>query len=134
MKDGHVNRPEPGKRPYHTIIPAMLGDDEGFLGCLGVVGGFMQPQGQFQVIRNIFDRGMSPHEAVDAPRFRFTSGRSVAFEEGYDPRIVSHLARRGHDVAELVRFEAGGGQIVLRSGTGFTGASDPRKDGEAATG
>ena len=134
MEEGHVNRPEPGKRPYHTTIPAMLGDDRGLLGCLGVVGGFMQPQGQFQIMRNILDRGMSPDEAVAAPRFRFTSGRSVAFEANYDARTVSELARRGHDVAELGRFEAGGGQIVLRSRGGFIGASDPRKDGEVAAG
>ncbi len=131
MDEDHVNRPEPGKRPYHTIIPAMLGDDRGFFGCLGVVGGFMQPQGQFQVIRNLFDRGMSPTAAVTAPRFRFTSGRSVAFEPAYDQRVMEALGTRGHEVSELKRFEAGGAQMVLRSEGGFVGASDPRKDGIA---
>ena len=132
MEDGHVNRPEPGKRPYHTIIPAMLGDDGGFLGCLGVVGGFMQPQGQFQVLRNVLERGMDPQNAVAAPRFRFTAGRSVALEPDYDAGIRSALERRGHEVSHLGRFEAGGGQLVLRTPEGFIGGSDPRRDGEAA--
>ena len=91
----------------------------------------MQPQGQFQVIRNLFDRGMSPTAAVAAPRFRFTAGRSVAFEPAYDQRVVEALGNRGHELSELNRFEAGGAQIVLRADDGFVGASDPRKDGIA---
>jgi gamma-glutamyltranspeptidase/glutathione hydrolase len=129
MEEGHVNAPEPGKRPYHTIIPAMLGDSRGFLACVGVVGGFMQPQGQFQLIRNVLDREMSIAEAVSAPRFRFIEGTEVAFESTYDQRIVSALAGRGHDTSELSRFQAGGAQIVMRTENGFAGASDPRKDG-----
>jgi gamma-glutamyltranspeptidase / glutathione hydrolase len=129
MEEGHVNRPEPRKRPYHTIIPAMLGDARGFLGCLGVVGGFMQPQGQFQLIRNIVDREMPIAEAVAAPRFRVITGNKVAFEAAYDKGIVSGLLDRGHDVSELSRFEAGGAQMVMRMDNGFAGASDPRKDG-----
>lgn len=132
MKEGHANRPEPGKRPYHTIIPAMLGDDNGFLGCLGVVGGFMQPQGQFQILRNVLDRSMDPQEAVAAPRFRFTAGRSVSLEPAYAADIRSALERRGHEVSDLGRFEAGGGQVILRTSEGFIGGSDPRKDGKAA--
>ncbi len=131
LKEGDVNVPEPGKRPYHTIIPAMLGDSKGCLGCLGVVGAFMQPQGQFQIIRNLFDREMKLDDAVSAPRFRSISGITVGFEASYDPGIVSALADRGHDVARLGRFEAGGAQVVMRTEEGFAGASDPRKDGYA---
>lgn len=134
MDAGHVNRPEPGKRPYHTIIPAMLGNDAGFLGCLGVVGGFMQPQGQFQIIRNLFDRGMSARDAMNAPRFRYVAGKKVSFESGFDEAVVAALEHRGHEVSELSRFEAGGGQLILRTEEGFVGASDPRKDGMASAG
>lgn len=129
LDDRHPNRPEPGKRPYHTIMPAMLARDGAFVGCLGVVGGFMQPQGQMQVIREVFDRGLSPQAAVDAPRFRVLGGVTVAFEPGFDPDVVNALADRGHQTAELSAFEAGGAQLVLSDGDGFAGASDGRKDG-----
>lgn len=132
LDDTHPNRPEPGKVPYHTIIPAMLGRDSSFFGCLGVVGGFMQPQGQFQIVRGLVDRELDPQAALDAPRFRVLGGRKVAFEPGYDEGTVAELASRGHEVSELRRFEAGGAQLVVRGGDGFLGASDRRKDGLAA--
>lgn len=132
LDDTHPNRPEPGKRPYHTIIPAILGDSDGFLGCLGVVGGFMQPQGQFQILRSLLDRGLDPQAALDAPRFRVMAGRQVAFEDAYDRSVLAQLADRGHEITKLARFEAGGAQLVLHRDGRFLGASDPRKDGTAA--
>jgi gamma-glutamyltranspeptidase/glutathione hydrolase len=129
LRDGHPNRPEGGKRPYHTIIPAMLGDDAGFRGCLGVVGGFMQPQGQLQILRNVVDRGMSAQEAVDAPRLRVLGGRKVGIEEGFDPASAAELERRGHLLHPLPRFECGGAQMILRDNGGLDGGSDRRKDG-----
>jgi gamma-glutamyltranspeptidase/glutathione hydrolase len=110
----------------------MLGDDRGFLACVGVVGGLMQPQGHFQVIRDIFDRHMSVADAVAAPRFRLGGGLEVAFEAGYNSAIVDALIEHGHEASVLDRFEAGGAQIVMRFDTGFVGASDPRRDGFAA--
>jgi gamma-glutamyltranspeptidase/glutathione hydrolase len=127
----HPNSAAPGKRPYHTIIPAMVGDDSGFAGCLGVVGGFQQPQGQVQIIRNVLDRGMSPQEAIAAPRWRFTGGLDVAFEPSFDRAVVDGLKARGHRVSELGRFEAGGAQMIVRRGDALVGGSDPRKDGVA---
>lgn len=129
LRDGHPNRPEGGKRPYHTIIPAMLGDGTGFRGCLGVVGGFMQPQGQLQILRNVIDRGMTAQQAVDAPRFRVMQGRTIGLEAGFDDVSAAELARRGHLFTELPRFECGGAQMILRTDTGLTGGSDRRKDG-----
>jgi gamma-glutamyltranspeptidase/glutathione hydrolase len=131
---GHPNRVAPGKRPYHTIIPAMLGRGDALLGCLGVVGGFMQPQGQMQILRHLLDHGMGLQAAVDAPRTRFTGGRGVALEPGYDRGIAAELARRGHQLAELDRSSAGGAQAILRDGDVLRGASDPRKDGVALAG
>lgn len=125
----HPNCVSPGKRPYHTIIPALLGRNGEFHGCLGVVGGFMQPQGQLQIIRRLVDDGASPQEAIDAPRWRYIKGRTVAFESGYDRGTVAALERKGHDIVELRRFEAGGAQLIVRAEEGVTGASDPRKDG-----
>ncbi len=129
LRDGHPNRPEGGKRPYHTIIPAMLGDRTGFRGCLGIVGGFMQPQGQLQILRNVFDRGMSAQQAIDAPRLRVMPGRTVGLEAGFDDVTAAELAQRGHELTALPRFECGGAQMILRTDTGLEGGSDRRKDG-----
>jgi gamma-glutamyltranspeptidase/glutathione hydrolase len=128
---GHPNRPAPGKRPYHTIIPAMLGRENRFMGCLGVVGGFMQPQGQMQILRHLLDHGMDAAAAVDAPRVRVLDGRRVGVEPGYDDALAADLVRRGHDVTPLTPFLAGGAQLIVRDEAGLHGASDPRKDGRA---
>ena len=129
LREGHPNRPEGGKRPYHTIIPAMLGDGVDFKGCLGVVGGFMQPQGQLQILRNVFDRGMSAQQAVDAPRLRVVGGRTIGLEEGFDKASSAELATRGHHIKILPRFDYGGAQMILRTDDGLDGGSDQRKDG-----
>lgn len=129
LDDEHPNRPAEGKRPYHTIIPAMIGDRSGFRGCLGVVGGFMQPQGQMQIIRHLIDGGLDPQAALDAPRWRVIEDRKVSFEATFDRAIVHALASKGHEIGELQRFEAGGAQMIWRDEKGLSGATDPRKDG-----
>ncbi len=131
LRDGHPNAPAPGKRPYHTIIPSMLSRDGAFVGCMGVVGGYMQPQGQVQVLRNLTDRRMTAQEACDAPRFRVYRGREVALEDGYAPTTREGLAARGHDLPPLHPHERGGAQLVLRTDDGYVGGSDHRKDGVA---
>jgi gamma-glutamyltranspeptidase/glutathione hydrolase len=133
LRDGHPNRPEGGKRPYHTIIPAMLGDGGRFLGCLGIVGGFMQPQGQLQILRNLIDRGMSPQEAVDAARFRVLGDGVLGLEPEYDPEIAGDLSARGHRLTALPRFDYGGAQVIMRTVDGLEGGSDRRKDGHVGT-
>jgi gamma-glutamyltranspeptidase/glutathione hydrolase len=129
LERGHPNQLAPGKRPYHTIIPALLGRDGSFAGCLGVVGGFMQPQGQMQILRHLLDHDMSATEALKAPRVRFLDGRSVGAEPGFDEAVLAELGRRGHEVSTLASFGAGGAQLILRDGDNLDGASDPRKDG-----
>jgi gamma-glutamyltranspeptidase/glutathione hydrolase len=129
MEDGHPNRPAPRKRPLHTILPAMLERDGGFAGCLGVVGGYMQPQGQAQILRNLLDRGMGPQAALDAPRFRVYRGRRLAIEPSYPADLAQALASLGHQLETLPRRESGGAQLILKTPDGLTGASDARKDG-----
>jgi gamma-glutamyltranspeptidase/glutathione hydrolase len=128
---GHPNSPESGKRPFHTIIPAMLGSRGRLRGVLGVVGGPMQPQGHFQVLRNLLDREMDPQAAVAEPRFRVGPGMQASFESTYDQQVVDLLRARGHVPSELTRFEAGGAQLILVQDEGFVAGSDPRKDGIA---
>ena len=129
LDPAHPNHPAPGKRPYHTIIPALLSRDGAFAGCLGVVGGFMQPQGHLQVLRNVVERGMTPQQAVDAPRFRLHGGNHVAYEEGADPALLAALAARGHHLTTAHPDTVGGAQLILRDGDALVGGSDRRKDG-----
>ncbi|MDX6715495.1 MAG: gamma-glutamyltranspeptidase / glutathione hydrolase [Baekduia sp.] len=133
LDDGHPNRLEPGKRPYHTIVPAMLARDGSFAGCLGVVGGFMQPQGQMQIVRHLVDHDLDIAGAVAHPRIRYLDGCDIGAEPGYDPAVLDELRRRGHRVRELSNFGAGGAQAIVRDGDRLHAASDPRKDGSAQT-
>jgi len=128
----HPNCIAPGKRPYHTIIPALLFRGEEFLASLGVMGGFMQPQGQVQVISNLLDYGMGVQEALDAPRFRWLGGNTVAFESGLAHQSRLALEKLGHVIkTNTDPLTMGGGQIIrLDPDTGvLQGGSDPRKDG-----
>lgn len=134
FQEGHPNCIEPHKRPYHTIIPAMvLRGDELFL-TFGVMGGFMQPQGQVQVLLNIIAFGMDVQTALDAPRFRYIRGVEIAVEPAISPRVRRGLAERGHRLVDLddpCRQQFGGGQVIMvhpRTKALIAG-SDPRKDG-----
>ncbi|MFP3951773.1 MAG: gamma-glutamyltransferase [Candidatus Bathyarchaeia archaeon] len=135
----HPNRLEPGKRPYHTIIPGMAVMDNELYGPFGVMGGFMQPQGHVQVITKLVDFKMNPQEALDSPRFCIvdgTSGGKVALEEGIPVETMSSLAMMGHEVIPTsgnARGRFGRGQIIHRNpDTGvLTAGSDPRADGMA---
>lgn len=129
LEDGHPNRPAPGKRPLHTILPAMLERGGRFAGCLGVVGGYMQPQGQVQILRNLVDRGMSPQDALDAPRFRVYKHRRLALEADYPEGMAGGLRAVGHELEALPRRESGGAQLIMLTDEGLVGASDRRKDG-----
>ena len=131
MEKGHPNRPAPRKRSYHTIMPTILGNKGSCIGCLGVVGGFMQPQGQFQILRDLFIRGNDLFSAVSAPRFRVLGGLHLGLEPRFDPQVALGLEQLGHQVTTLDRFDAGGAQVILRDGHQLLGASDPRKDGIA---
>jgi gamma-glutamyltranspeptidase/glutathione hydrolase len=130
LQEGHPNRLAPGKRPFHTLIPGFVTKDDEPLMAFGVMGGSMQPQGHVQVILNHLVFGMDLQEAVDAPRFRHTSGTTVALESPIPDEVRRALSALGHDVGETGTF--GGAQVVMRLSRGWAAASDPRKDGMAA--
>ena len=122
---------EPGRRPYHTIIPAMLLRDGALLGPFGVMGGFIQAQAHMQLVSAIVDDGLDPQAALDRPRFR-VDGDAVRLEEGLWERDAD-LERLGYrTVRETDTFGFGGGQAILVQGDALVGGSDPRKDGYAA--
>ena len=132
----HPNRIEPGKRPFHTIIPAMVFKDKKLLMSFGVMGGGIQPQGHVQVLVNIIDLGMVLQQALDAPRYRCTNGRSVLFEDEIGTMVIARLLEKGHVRASppgILRSSMGGGQAIMIDHANKTliGASDPRKDGLA---
>lgn len=138
LVEGHPNVVQGGKRPYHTIIPGMLLKDGELVAPFGVMGGFMQPQGHFQVVNALIDDDINPQEALDRPRWCLTAGTSssvLALEEGIPVKAMAHLAALGHNVQPVsgrARGVFGSGQIIRRdsvSGVLF-GGSDPRKDGQ----
>ncbi len=132
LDPAHPNCVAPGKRPYHTIIPAMILRDEQLLYTFGVMGGPMQPQGHLQVASNLIDLGLDPQRALDAPRFRVIEGRKVTLEPGAPEAVVEELRKRGHEiVAPTSPGSFGRGQIImLDPETGALAAgSDPRADG-----
>ena len=128
----HPNCVGPGKRPYHTIIPAMITREGKALYSFGVMGGPMQPQGHLQVAVNLIDMGMDPQRALDAPRFRVIEGKKVSLEPGLPAQVVETLRQRGHEIVSPEHpLVYGGGQIIMidpETGA-LAGGSDPRKDG-----
>ena len=147
----HPNRLEPRKRPYHTIIPALVtkppspgrrgAGGEVLYASYGVMGGFMQPQGHVQVLSALVDEGLDPQSALDLPRFCIDveeAGGRVALEEGIPADVISDLERMGHPVYTVSGYDRslfGRGQVILRDAeTGVLCAgSDPRADGCAMT-
>jgi len=132
-KAGHVNAPEGGKRPYHTIIPGFVTREGKPFMAFGVMGGPMQPQGHVQVILRMADHAMNPQSAIDAPRWQVMGGQRVDIEPGFAADVYETLRARGHDLrlAESRNVAFGGGQAILRLDHGYCGASDPRRDGGA---
>jgi gamma-glutamyltranspeptidase/glutathione hydrolase len=121
----------PEKKPYHTIIPGFLSKDGEAVGPFGVMGAFMQPQGHLQVLTNMINFGMNPQEALDAPRWQWTGGRTVLLEQGVPNHIALGLAARGHDVQVLADPTSfGRGEIIQRTPEGtLVGATEGRTDG-----
>ena len=139
----HPNALEPGKRPYHTIIPAMVTReaDDSLYASYGVMGGFMQPQGHVQVLSALVDKGLDPQAALDLPRFCIDvdeDGGEVAMEDGIPQETIVGLKNMGHAMYPVSGYERalfGRGQVILRDPeTGaLTAGSDPRADGCAMT-
>jgi gamma-glutamyltranspeptidase/glutathione hydrolase len=144
LDEHHANRLEPGKRPFHTIIPALATKDGKPWFTFGVMGGDMQPQGHVQVLVNLIDFGMNVQEAGEAPRIEHVGsatptgqpekahGGTVRAEAGIPDAVVNGLIERGH-VVERVRVNGGGYQgILIDPATGMLhGGSEARKDGAA---
>jgi gamma-glutamyltranspeptidase/glutathione hydrolase len=124
-------RVEPGRRPYHTIIPGLLLRDGSLLGPFGVMGGFIQAQAHVQLVSALVDDGLDPQAALDGPRFS-VEGDTVRLEEGLWDEIPE-LERLGFPaVREPDASSFGGGQAILVEGDVLVGGSDARKDGYAA--
>jgi gamma-glutamyltranspeptidase/glutathione hydrolase len=122
---------EPGRRPYHTIIPGMLLRNGRLLGPFGVMGGFLQAQAHLQLVSALVDDGLDPQAALDRPRFR-VDGPTVRLEEGLWDR-AGQLEGLGLEVVQSRQpSEFGGGQAILVRGDVLVGGSDARKDGYAA--
>jgi gamma-glutamyltranspeptidase/glutathione hydrolase len=144
LQPGHANSFEPGKRPFHTIIPAFITRDGKPWISFGLMGGGMQPQGHVQIVINLLDFGMNLQEAGDAPRIHhigssqptgevMEDGGIVNLETGFDYEMIRDLMLRGHTI-QFAHGPYGGYQAIMRdpeSGV-YYGASESRKDGQAA--
>ncbi len=144
LEPGQPNTYAPGKRPFHTIIPAFVTKDGQPWLSFGVMGGDMQPQGHVQILCNIIDFGMNVQEAGDAPRFyhggsssptgaTMTDGGVLALESGVPAVVRRELTRRGHTIEEMIGPFGGYQAILYDAGNDvYHGASESRKDGQAA--
>ncbi|ROU08431.1 gamma-glutamyltransferase [Lysobacter enzymogenes] len=145
LKAGHPNSFAPGKRPFHTIIPAFVTKDGKPWLSFGVMGGAMQPQGHAQILINLIDFGMNLQEAGDAPRIQhdgstepagqmvaMSDGGELDLETGYPYETVRELVRRGHSVRFALGPYGGYQAIMVNPNGGYIGASESRKDGQAA--
>ena len=127
----------PGKRPFHTIIPAFLTKDGQPVMSFGVMGANMQPQGHLQTLVRMLDHRQHPQAACDAPRWRYNAGLELNVESAMNPATVQGLVERGHrlEVIEDSYQDFGAGQFIWRLGDpateGYVAASDPRRDGQA---
>jgi gamma-glutamyltranspeptidase/glutathione hydrolase len=144
LTPGRPNSYAPGKRPFHTIIPAFVTKGGKPVMSFGVMGGDMQPQGHVQILVNLFDFGMALQEAGDAPRVRHSGsssptgkpaagdGGEVQLESGFAPETVRELAIRGHQIGTGVG-EFGGYQSIWYDADKdvYFGATESRKDGVA---
>ena len=134
LAHGHPNEVAPGKRPFHTIIPAFLMRDGAPLMSFGVMGGSMQAQGHLQVTVRVAGYGRNPQAAIDAPRWRLLDDNaSVIVEWKFPPEAIAGLRAMGHTVQLAERFASGfgGAQATCGWTLAVTWALRIRKDGHA---
>ncbi|MAT12827.1 MAG: gamma-glutamyltransferase [Rhodopirellula sp.] len=143
LDENHPNRLEPHKRPFHTIIPAMVTKDNQPHFCFGVMGGDMQPQGHVQILINMIDFGMNVQHAGDLARIRHLGSSTptgkqgnglgiVEVESGIPNSVVKELQSRGHEVRRSIGGFGGYQGILIDHKNGVLhGATEPRKDGAA---
>jgi gamma-glutamyltranspeptidase/glutathione hydrolase len=135
LEEGHINNYAPGKRPFHTIIPAFVTKDNKPFMSFGLMGGDMQTQGHTQIIMNIIDFKMNLQEAGDAPRIyhrdeNLKSGGTY-LESGYDYETIRDLMVKGHTL-RMGKGIFGGYQAIMFKNGVYYGASESRKDGQAS--
>ncbi len=135
LTPGLPNTVAPGKRPFHTLIPAFVtrtvdGREEAYM-SFGLMGGGVQAQGHVQFLLNHFVFGMDVQAAIDAPRFRHYNGLRVALESPIGDTVRAALTAMGHVLIEQPPIAFGGAQAIVRLPKGFAAGSDPRKDGMA---
>jgi len=130
IEEGHPNELRGGRRPMHTIIPAMALKDGLASASFGVMGGDYQPMGHAHVFANVVDYGMSPQEAIDHPRLFWGEDGVLEAEQGIPEAVRTKLISMGHEVRDAPSPHGGGQMIVIDRENGFLiGGSDPRKDG-----
>ena len=135
LTPGLPNTVAPGKRPFHTLIPAFVtkseqGRDEPYM-SFGLMGGGMQAQGHVQFLLDMFVFGMDVQQAADAARFRHLDGLRVAIESPVGDDVRAALKAMGHDIVDERPVAFGGAQAIIRLPKGYAAGSDPRKDGMA---
>lgn len=133
----HPNCVAPGKRPFHTIIPALLMRDGAAQMSFGVMGGNIQPQGHVQTLLRMLLARQQPQAACDAPRWKWNVGLDLELESGMPAPVAAELQRRGHRIVQSddTYMDFGSGQMIWRLGDpgvdGYVAASDSRRDGQA---
>jgi gamma-glutamyltranspeptidase/glutathione hydrolase len=134
MDPASPNAVGPGKRPFHTIIPAFLTKDGAPVMSFGVMGGDMQPQGHMQTLVRMLDHAQQPQTACDAPRWKLNRDFTLDVEGTMRPDIVAGLQSRGHRLKSIddPYMDFGAGQFIWRlNEDGYVAASDTRRDGAA---
>ena len=132
LKKGHPNELGAGKRPMHTIIPAMAMKKGRPAVSFGVMGGAYQPMGHAHVLSNLTDHGMDAQAALDHPRLFWAGDGVIEAETGIPQEVRVGLRAKGHQVRDTDAPHGGGQVIVIDDESGFLiGGSDPRKDGLA---
>jgi gamma-glutamyltranspeptidase/glutathione hydrolase len=132
--NNHDNCLMPHKKPYHTIIPGFITQENKPVGPFGVMGGFMQPQGHVQVVMNMIDFKLNPQEALDAPRWQWIKDKNIEVEHDVPVHIVKELLKKGHELKIQPDETAfGRGQIIIRTEEGtLCGGTEKRADGHIA--
>ncbi|MDG4650292.1 gamma-glutamyltransferase family protein [Roseibacterium sp. SDUM158017] len=128
LTQGHPNEAGPGKRPMHTIIPAMLLEADGSVMPFGVMGGPYQAAGHARFVTNVVDFGLGPQAAIDAPRC-FAEDGVLKIERGYGEDVRAALSAKGHSLVTPETPIGGAQAIRIRPDGVLEGGSDPRKDG-----
>ncbi|MFA1642048.1 gamma-glutamyltransferase family protein [Chryseomicrobium imtechense] len=135
LDENHPNYLQPGKRTYHTIIPGFLTKGGQAVGPFGVMGGYMQPQGHFQVVSSTVDHHLNPQATLDMPRWQWIEGKTIHVEPEFPNYLVQALIRKGHTIQVLPDGGSfGRGQIIWRDPeTGvLQGGTESRTDGSVA--